>query len=124
MVNQVPWNELDPEMIEPVRVLNEAGWETIACCSGHGKTCAWIRVKGTDPKPIAQTLKDANYNQFSISVTHSYPCIVKEGGALGEVQIDNPNIFLHIDWWHPNTLQNQGRLTQSGQSASLTRKKS
>lgn len=112
MVNQVPWNELDSGIVERVRALNKAGWQTFASCSGHGEGPAWIRVEGTDPQPIAQTLKDAGYNQFNISIMHSYGSVLNEDSSLGEIEIDSPNIFLHIAWWPPNILQNQGRLVK------------
>jgi hypothetical protein len=111
MVDQVPWNELDSGIVDRVRVLNKAGWKTFASCDGHNKRPAWIRLEGTDPKPIAQTLKNAGYNQFSISIMHTYPSLLNEDNSLGEI-IDTPNIFLHIAWWPPNILQNQGRVVK------------
>jgi len=37
-------NDIDIELLPLIRELNAVGIKTLACCSGHGETCAYILI--------------------------------------------------------------------------------
>lgn len=109
---EIPWGELDTGIVEPVRVLYEAGFKSFASCSGHGTSWPWISLVGKDPRPVAQALKNAGYNQFNINIVHSYPyeAIDKKNNIFGDIcHLDDPVIYLKVRWSHPNSLHGKGR---------------
>lgn len=93
------WGKFDPEMIEPVQALRQAGWKTFACCSGHGVKRAWIRVLGRDAQSIAEDFNKAGYNQFNVSIVYSYSNKLLQKERLGEMNLDHPLVFLEIQAW-------------------------
>jgi hypothetical protein len=40
----VPWDDLDPGIVEVVRALDGNGFRTIASCQGHGTGDAWVMI--------------------------------------------------------------------------------
>jgi len=68
-MDNIPWSEIDKEMHPIVKLLNDNGIETFACCSGHGEENPWVNCQISDnynEKDIIMTLINNGYCGFSL----------------------------------------------------------
>lgn len=94
-----PWDEMDPDIIDRVRMLQKAGIRTMASCCGHGCSDAWVVVEGDDVEGLARILIENDQDHFSMDVMHSFGHPTR-----GEA---NYYVSTRIRWWggRPYNLQ-------------------
>ena len=98
----IPWDKIDKEMHEVVRVLNDNEIITTACCVGHGKQYPWVNCRITTDygeEDIINTLIEYGYCGFTISKTryvNSRKSPIKSGPK---------HYFWNIQFWGMRCLQ-------------------
>ena len=86
-----PWDVLDPGIVDVVRVIHEAGFETIASCQGHGSEDAWVMVLPPEGKAwvTARAL-----GELLVDTGWDGQAVVSIRWALRE-----PELWIEVRWW-------------------------
>lgn len=66
------YEEIDEEIRDVVRLLNEKGIQTYSSCSGHGKRDPFIFCQYTDPLLVAAILCEHNIHSFIIDDSYIF----------------------------------------------------
>ena len=85
----VPWDDLDPEIVDRVRILTNGGLGTFSSCSGHGDRNPWVCVSTTDVEAVYRALQTAGEEGYAISVEYVFPYPTE----------DHCYAFIRVSWW-------------------------
>lgn len=86
------WHKIDPKVRFAVRVLNEAGINTIASCEGHHGINPWVNCELESEDKIAKALHDAGARGFSVKKTTDY------------ISPKRAHCYLEIVFWNQDCL--------------------
>lgn len=94
-----PWDELDLGIVEVVRVLVDAGYETLASCEGHDGGVPQVSIRVIRPSADWEQAKLIGW----LRDNGLQGCFVHCSYGVNKSYVDGP--FLTIEWWSKQVIE-------------------
>lgn len=92
---EVPWDDLDPGIVEVVETFVNAGFDTIASCQGHAEDDAWVTLLPIEGKGDAISQAAEIESLLRLHGWDRY-CILSIERQVGT---DRPLVWFKVRWW-------------------------